>query len=103
MTGENKIVLTVTLLRCIINAYVYIITDRKTNPVSNLDRNLIRHHAVKGSDKYTTTQYKDGVYKFFEENIDVEKDGNASNDTPCYILRVSFSTHLTYYRRTKNH
>ena len=72
LMGENKIVFTGDATG-IINTYVYNITDRKTNPVSNLDRNLIRHHAVKGSDKYITTYYKDGMYKFFEENIDAEK------------------------------
>lgn len=66
-------------------------------PSSNLDRNIIRHHAVKGSQKYVTTYYKDGMYKVFEENLDPAKVVNlsltqsarTSDFSPLPIISVS--------------
>ena len=72
LMGANKMVFTGDATG-IINTYVHDITTGKTHPVSNLDRNIIRHHAVKGHEKYISTYYKDGMYKFYEENIEPDK------------------------------
>jgi len=81
----------------IINTYTNNIAEGKTMPSSNLDRNIIRHHAVKGSQKYVTTYYKDGMYKVFEENLDPAKVVNlsltqsarTSDFSPLPIISVS--------------
>ncbi|MBK9737311.1 MAG: hypothetical protein IPO92_21110 [Saprospiraceae bacterium] len=52
------------------NSYVYNIDKKTSYAVSNIDRNLIRHHSVKGNNKYITTYYKDGMYKFYLETLD---------------------------------
>lgn len=54
----------------ILNTYLIDKKNKNIKPLSNLDRNLIRHHAVKNSNKYISTYYKDGMYKFYEETID---------------------------------
>lgn len=53
-----------------INAYFIDKQNKNIKPISNLDRNLIRHHAVQNSNRYITTYYKNGMYKFFEESLD---------------------------------
>lgn len=67
--GNNKIVFTGDETG-MINTYAMDLESKKAFPISDLDRNLIRHHAVKGSDTYITTYYKDGMYKFYQEKSD---------------------------------
>jgi len=38
--------------------------------MSNLDRNIIRHHSIKGSDVSTYTLYREGAYKTYLDIID---------------------------------
>jgi len=38
--------------------------------VSNKDRNIIRHHAIPGSDKHIYTYYRDGSYNTYLEEVD---------------------------------
>lgn len=52
------------------NRYVYDISQNKTWANSNLDRNLIRHHAVPGNDQYVYTYYHMGEYKVYSEEAD---------------------------------
>jgi len=54
------------------NTYLIELKSKKLKSVSNLDRNIIRHHAVRNLKKYISTYYKDGRYKFFEEKLDPE-------------------------------
>lgn len=53
------------------NTYIYDIGKNISYPISNLDRNIIRHHSISNQNTYATTYYKDGMYKFFIENKDV--------------------------------
>ena len=69
LAGENKLVCTADGTG-MINTYALDLSSRELYATSDLDRNLIRHHAVKGSDTYVTTYYKDGMYKFFKEKTD---------------------------------
>jgi hypothetical protein len=54
-----------------INTYCLDIKEDKIFATSDLDRNLIRHHAVPGSSTYVSTYYTDGMYKVFRENLDL--------------------------------
>jgi len=45
-------------------------SDDNGFPNSNLDRNLIRHHTVKGNDLSVYTLYRDGAYRAYLEVID---------------------------------
>ena len=47
--------------------------------VSNKDRNMIRHHAIPGSNWHVYTYYKDGDYKIFLEEVDWSKPVITSN------------------------
>lgn len=47
--------------------------------VSNKDRNMIRHHAIPGSDKHIYTYYKDGSYNVYLEEVDWEKPVITAN------------------------
>jgi len=53
------------------NTFVFDIKKNNSYALSNLDRNIIRHHAV--ANTYATTYYKDGMYKFYIETVDVQK------------------------------
>lgn len=55
----------------IINTYHVDLSTRKKTALSNLNRNLIRHHAIKSSDQYLYTLYSDGMYKFYYQNLDI--------------------------------
>jgi hypothetical protein len=57
-----------------INTYLVDIANKNIVPVTNLERNLIRHHSVRNSDKYVSTYYKDGMYKFFLEDLPLNLD-----------------------------
>jgi hypothetical protein len=67
--GDDKIVFTVDNTG-VINTSILDLKNNQSYVVSDLDRNLIRHHAVTGSQTYVTTYYKDGMYKFFKEKTD---------------------------------
>lgn len=54
----------------ITNRYVYDLGTNQTWPSSNLSRNIIRHHAVLGSDKYAYMYYHMGEYKVYLEKVD---------------------------------
>ncbi|MGB4958135.1 MAG: hypothetical protein WBO36_01600 [Saprospiraceae bacterium] len=77
-----------------INTYTIDMTTQSLKLVSNLDRNLIRHHAVKGSNRYVSTYYSDGMYKFFEEKLDPSEvkvpyrtqAGRAGDTGPIVII-----------------
>ncbi|MBK9256388.1 MAG: hypothetical protein IPM42_12945 [Saprospiraceae bacterium] len=53
----------------IINTYILDILTGNSYPVSNGDRNLIRHHSIANSDHYITTFYTGGAYKFYFEKL----------------------------------
>lgn len=57
-----------------INSYVLDLKSRQSYAISDLDRNLIRHHVVQGSETYVSTFYKEGMYKFFKEKTDFSKE-----------------------------
>jgi len=55
----------------IVNRYVVSTVDPSSYyAVSNKHRNIIRHHAIPGSDLHTFTYYKDGDYNVYLENVD---------------------------------
>ncbi len=54
------------------NTYVYNINKGTSYAISNLDRNIIRHHAISDQNTYATTYYKDGMYKFYVTKLDLE-------------------------------
>ncbi len=85
----------------ILNTNSIEINTGKTLTITNLDRNVIRHHSVKNSNKYITTLYKDGMYKFFQEDLDpdsaeqlyktqtwtaLNKDGSKTIPKPIVIV-----------------
>jgi hypothetical protein len=67
--GDGKLVFTGDASG-MINSYILDLKSNQTYAISDLDRNLIRHHAVAGSGVYISTYYKDGMYKFFKEKTD---------------------------------
>jgi hypothetical protein len=67
--GDGKLVFTGDASG-MINSYILDLKNNQTYAFSDLDRNLIRHHAVAGSEVYISTYYKDGMYKFFKEKTD---------------------------------
>ncbi len=55
----------------ITNRYVVSTVDPSSYySVSNKDRNIIRHHAIPGSEIHAYTYYKDGSYDVYIENVD---------------------------------
>ena len=54
------------------NAYILDISKNTSQAISNLDRNIIRHHAIVSQNTYATTYYKDGMYKLYITNSDVK-------------------------------
>ena len=62
------------------NRYVVSTVDPSSYyAVSNKDRNMIRHHAIPGSDWHVYTYYKDGDYKIFLEEVDWSNPVITSN------------------------
>ncbi len=61
------------------NRYVYDGNENKHYINSDKSRNIIKHHAVAGSDKYVYTLYQNGAYKVFVEYPDLSKTVNATN------------------------
>jgi len=62
------------------NRYVVSTVDPSSYfAVSNKDRNIIRHHAIPGSDKHIYTYYKDGSYNIYLEEVDWEKPVVTAN------------------------
>jgi len=55
------------------NRYVYDGNENIHYPNSNKSRNIIRHHAIAGSDKYIYTLYKKGAYRTYIEFPDWNK------------------------------
>lgn len=51
------------------NTYVVDSESKKLVCISNLNRNVIRHHAVSESDAYVTMYYEDGSYRVFNESL----------------------------------
>lgn len=51
------------------NTYVVDSESKKLVCISNLNRNVIRHHAVPESDAYVTMYYEDGSYRVFNESL----------------------------------
>ena len=47
--------------------------------VSNKDRNIIRHHAIPGSNKHLYTYYRDGSYNVYLEEVDWNKPVITAN------------------------
>ncbi len=72
LTGDDHLLCTGDVSG-VINTFSLNLQTRTLKPVTNIDRNLIRHHAIKGSDKYISTYYKDGEYKVYEEQINPDK------------------------------
>lgn len=68
-TSESKVVYA-TDDSGIINRYVHDISANKSWCTSNFDRNMIRHHAVPGSDLHVYTYYHLGEYKTYLEEVD---------------------------------
>jgi len=68
LTGQNKIAY-LSDASGIINTYALDILSGQSIALSNLDRNIIRHHALPNSDVYITTYYNDGQYQFYKEKI----------------------------------
>jgi len=60
------------------NRYVYDGNENKHYINSDKSRNIIKHHAVAGSDKYVYTLYLDGAYRVFLEYPDLSKTVKAS-------------------------
>lgn len=57
-----------------INRYVVSTVDPSSYfAVSNKSRNIIRHHAIPGSEMHAFTYYKDGSYNVYLENVDWDK------------------------------
>ena len=54
----------------ITNRYVYDLATNESWPSSDLNRNIIRHHARPGSDQHTYTYYHLGEYKVYLEEVD---------------------------------
>jgi hypothetical protein len=53
------------------NRYVVSTVDPSSYfAVSNKDRNIIRHHAIPGSNKHIYTYYRDGAYNIYLEDVD---------------------------------
>lgn len=71
------------------NTYIYDINRGNSYPVSDLDRNLFRHHSVKGLDKYYSVYFKDGMYQLFGENLNPQK---PTNPTPTQTANSDVSS-----------
>lgn len=64
----------------IMNRYVVSTVDPSSYfAVSNKDRNIIRHHAIPGSNKHIYTYYRDGDYNVYIEDVDWNKPVIPSN------------------------
>ncbi|MDF1695374.1 MAG: hypothetical protein P1U56_06065 [Saprospiraceae bacterium] len=64
----------------IMNRYVVsTVSPSSYYAVSNKDRNMIRHHAVSGSNKHIYTYYKDGAYNIYLEDVDWNKPVITAN------------------------
>lgn len=62
------------------NRYVVSTVDPSSYfAVSNKDRNIIRHHAIPGSEKHVYTYYKDGSYNVYLEDVIWDKPIVTSN------------------------
>ena len=62
------------------NRYVVSTVDPSSYyAVSNKDRNIIRHHAIPGSEKHVYTYYKDGSYNIYLEEVDWDKPVITAN------------------------
>lgn len=57
----------------------YHVTGGILKPLSNLDRNIIRHHAIPASDSYVKTYYKNGAYVTYIEKLDLSKAVTIQN------------------------
>jgi WD40 repeat protein len=62
-----------------INNTYQILDGSGLKPLSNLDRNLIRHHAVPNSKTYIKTYYKNGAYVSYEEKLDLNNEVKIEN------------------------
>lgn len=64
----------------IMNRYVVSTVDPSSYfAVSNKDRNIIRHHAITGSNKHIYTYYRDGDYNVYLEEVDWNEPVITSN------------------------
>ncbi|MEM9546454.1 MAG: hypothetical protein AAGA77_10810 [Bacteroidota bacterium] len=62
------------------NRYVVSTVDPSSYfAVSNKDRNIIRHHAIPGSNKHVYTYYRDGAYNVYLEEVDWNKPVITAN------------------------
>jgi Tol biopolymer transport system component len=62
------------------NRYVVSTVDPSSYfAVSNKDRNIIRHHAIPGSNKHIYTYYRNGDYNIYLEEVDWKKPVVTSN------------------------
>jgi hypothetical protein len=68
------------------NNYIYDHVTKNSYAISNLDRNIIRHHAVVGQNAYVTTYYKDGMYKLYAEKVDVNTKVQPYNTQARFLL-----------------
>ncbi|MFN8339530.1 MAG: WD40 repeat domain-containing protein [Saprospiraceae bacterium] len=53
------------------NTFILNLDTKNLIAITNLDRNLIRHHAMSGSDNYVYTLYNDGKYQVYKEQIPI--------------------------------
>ena len=67
ITGKEGYITYLSHKSGIKNTYVLDLITGRSYSVSNLDRNIIRHHSSAVDNKYIYTLYRDGAYKIFLE------------------------------------